>query len=254
MARADELEWERDGIVCLRGAVPAADVAQVRGTLWRELEKRWGMVEGDPSTWTTARPHGLKSTKKASWHVDLVLSPTVRAALDELAGPRGWELPRHAGQVLVTMPEGVDWSVPWKLWHSDFEAVQSTTDRYVCKFWLLLGPSSPGGGATPQIAGSHRLFERYVTSTNSTDYVSAKHGFLESDPWLHALSSPRSEDRHRFLDAHEIDGGPVRVIECTGEPGDVYLTHPWVFHSIAANGNAEPRLMRSGAIKRWPAT
>jgi hypothetical protein len=46
----------------------------------------------------------------------------------------------------------------------------------------------------------------------------------------------------------DVDGLPAQVVECTGKPGDVYITHPWVMHSIAANAANEPRLMRSMGV------
>jgi hypothetical protein len=39
------------------------------------------------------------------------------------------------------------------------------------------------------------------------------------------------------------------VVELTGAPGDLFVTHPWVFHSIAGNAGTEPRFMRSFAIR-----
>jgi ectoine hydroxylase-related dioxygenase (phytanoyl-CoA dioxygenase family) len=48
--------------------------------------------------------------------------------------------------------------------------------------------------------------------------------------------------------ATEIDGHEPRVVECTGRAGDVYLTHPWLFHTIATNASRRPRPMRSFAV------
>jgi hypothetical protein len=50
----------------------------------------------------------------------------------------------------------------------------------------------------------------------------------------------------------EIVGLELQVVECTGHAGDVYVTHPWVFHSIAANTATRPRLMRSFAVMESP--
>ena len=41
-------------------------------------------------------------------------------------------------------------------------------------------------------------------------------------------------------DGAEVDGVCLRVVECTGRAGDVYVTHPWVFHSIASNASTRP--------------
>ena len=45
-----------------------------------------------------------------------------------------------------------------------------------------------------------------------------------------------------------LDGLPVRVVELTGRAGDVYVTHPWILHSIAPNASDTPRMMRSRFI------
>jgi hypothetical protein len=51
----------------------------------------------------------------------------------------------------------------------------------------------------------------------------------------------------------EIDGVPVRVVELTGNPGDVYLTSLWVMHATAPNASSRPRMMRSRSFMRKPA-
>ncbi|TDD56367.1 hypothetical protein E1263_25345 [Kribbella antibiotica] len=64
-----------------------------------------------------------------------------------------------------------------------------------------------------------------------------------------------SEDREIDpLREADVDGIPVRVIELTGRAGDVYITHPWVLHSIAPNTRETPRMMRSRMMWRtgWP--
>jgi ectoine hydroxylase-related dioxygenase (phytanoyl-CoA dioxygenase family) len=40
-----------------------------------------------------------------------------------------------------------------------------------------------------------------------------------------------------------VDGVPLRVVELTGEPGDVFLMHSDCFHAAAANRSGEPRMM-----------
>ena len=43
-----------------------------------------------------------------------------------------------------------------------------------------------------------------------------------------------------FVDEH---GTSLRVVEFTGEPGDVILTHPFMFHSPSFNHSGVPRFM-----------
>ena len=48
---------------------------------------------------------------------------------------------------------------------------------------------------------------------------------------------------------HDADGIPVRVVELTGRPGDVVLTHPWTLHHAAPNTASYPRMMRGKTLK-----
>lgn len=236
-------EFERDGILRLEGAFSVDDAARMRAVLWRELETRHGMVEHDPSTWTVERPCGLKSTKMSKVF-DPILGPVLRGVLDELFG-ESWVEPKHVGQVLVTMPEPHEWRVPSKRWHSDF-GTEAGEGLFAVKLWAFFGPCRPGGAGTPQLAGSHALFARHLATLQNTEYKHARDTFMCSHPWLEAIGDAKVGDEIF------IDDLPIRVVELTGEPGDVFVTHPWVFHSAAVNANDEPRMMRSHAIRRQP--
>ena len=76
-----------------------------------------------------------------------------------------------------------------------------------------------------------------------------------SVPWLRALlSSDPSEDRYeRFMSRTDCYAGiPLRVIEMAGEPGDVIVMHPWVFHAPAPNCSEVPRMMLTERIRVGP--
>jgi len=244
MLTAEEQDvFERDGIVKIPSAFTSDEAAGMRDVLWNELAARHGMDRDDPSTWTPLRPTGLKTTK-ASRTALAVLGPKVRSALDGLLGE--WIEPKHAGQVLVTMPEGVPWSVPHRQWHTD---VGFETPTAAVKIWALLGDLEPGGGGTPQVAGSHKVIERFLTTTDEREFKAVRDQVLRSHPWLRNLTSEqRTVDP---LEPATVDGLRVRVVELTGQAGDVYLTHPWILHSIAPNASDVPRMMRSRFI--WKA-
>ena len=77
----------------------------------------------------------------------------------------------------------------------------------------------------------------------------ARQALMRSERWLAALSSDDDTgDRiERFMRSdHHIDDipVPVRVVELTGEPGDVVLGHPWLLHAASPNCGDLPRLMR----------
>jgi len=249
-------EFDRTGVVKVTAVFGENAGEQMREVVWRELSARYGIERDVRSTWDRHPPTGLKSTKKSRVFA-AISGSSLLAALDELFGVGGWQPPRNYGQVLVTMPTATEWRVPHRLWHSDFLPAEVQRPLGAVKLWVLFGEVAPGGGGTPQLAGSHRLFDRYLASTGERDYKRAKFGFLRSHPWLRALTHDDGDpDRNRrfMAEPETIDGVDVRVLECSGQTGDVYITHPWVFHTIAANASDRPRFMRSLAVRRQPMT
>jgi Phytanoyl-CoA dioxygenase (PhyH) len=243
--------FERWGMVRLRAAFSERAARRMRDVIWNELAHRYGVRRDRPDTWDRHPPTGLKSSKRSAAFAPII-SETVADAVDGLLGPGRWERPRHLGNVLVTMPNATEWRVPHRIWHADFEATEPADELFAVKLWALVDDVEPGGGGTPQLLGSHRLFARFLDGRADLDYKRCKIGFLASHPALKALATDDgSPDRNERLSREvDVDGLPARVVECTGQAGDVFVTHPWLFHSIAVNASRRPRLMRSVAIRR----
>ncbi|OIJ63917.1 hypothetical protein [Streptomyces mangrovisoli] len=77
--------------------------------------------------------------------------------------------------------------------------------------------------------------------------------FMRHQPWpARLLDGAGLPDGGRPLvgEAGVIDGVPVEVIELTGLPGDVVITHSHVFHARSPNTGATPRLMLGKEIRR----
>jgi hypothetical protein len=240
-------EFARDGIVRIPGAFAAEDAARMRDVLWDELAKRYGMRRGDRSTWTPARPTKLVASKKDP-AANAILGPPLRSALDQLLGPGGWIEPPHQGQVLVTLPTGEPWSLPYRQWHTDVGFELPQDELVGVKVWALLGDLEPGGGGTPQVAGSHRVIARYLTTTPERDFRTIRDQVLASHSWFLRLTCKDRTSAGDLMSETDLDGIPVRVVELTGQAGDVYITHPWILHSIAPNARDTPRMMRSRMI------
>jgi hypothetical protein len=214
------------------------------------MQRRYAIERDDPSTWHRHEPTGLTSTKRSTAFAP-ICSVSVTNLLDQLLGAGRWAPPQQYGNVLVTMPDAGPWRVPDRIWHSDFPPTLPVAPLAAVKLWALFDDVAPGGGGTPQLAGSHRAFAHYLSTTSERDYKKTKFGFLRSDPWLQTLTHDRGEtERNDVLmrQGTEVDGIELRVVECTGRAGDVYVTHPWVFHSIAKNARDRPRFMRSVAV------
>lgn len=74
-----------------------------------------------------------------------------------------------------------------------------------------------------------------------------RQSLMNSDPWLKALGSTEDKNdrvEHFMENSSMIAETPVRVMELTGEPGDVIFGHPWLLHSVSSNCGVEPRFMR----------
>jgi len=254
LSDADRVEFDRTGILRIEGAFAASDAARMEAVVWNELARRYEIERGDPSTWDRHEPTGLKSSKK-NRAFEPIMSPTVAAALDDLFGRERWQPPKTMGNVLVTMPNTDEWRVPHKIWHSDFDAGYGVERLFAVKVWAIVNEVRPTGGGTPQLLGSHRLFARYLAGTDERDFRTLRLGLMRTHPWLKTLVADDGDPGRnaRLMDEEvDIDGLPARVIETTGEPGDVYITHPWVFHSIATNALDQPRIMRSTAVFARP--
>jgi ectoine hydroxylase-related dioxygenase (phytanoyl-CoA dioxygenase family) len=115
--------------------------------------------------------------------------------------------------------------------------------------FALLATHLPGGGGTLVVAGSHRLVtalaEHIALPSRSTATAVAKKA-LASDPWFKELfdsdHQPGRLDR-LMNDGAVVNGIPVRVVELTGGPGDVFVMHPWTLHAVSPNRRGTPRLM-----------
>lgn len=94
------------------------------------------------------------------------------------------------------------------------------------------------------VAGSHRLL-------NNGSRVRSKNikKRLRHLPYFQDLMSKQSVERERFLtesgSAQDPDAGevPLRVVELSGRPGDVYLTDMCLLHTLAPNATDKPRVM-----------
>jgi hypothetical protein len=181
-----------------------------------------------------------------------MLSGRVRGVFDDLLGPAAWPPPRNWGRAIVTFPEPGAWDVPARLWHWDNSCglhLDHPTALFVVSF---IGPVAPRGGGTLVLAGSPRLLiqqERRIPARQRTGLGALPwERFHRCHPWVMALTgqAPSPADRiAAFMDRETvIDGVPLRVVELTGEPGDMVFCHPLMVHCAAPNRGTWPRFMR----------
>jgi hypothetical protein len=142
--------------------------------------------------------------------------------------------------------------VPTRNWHWD-NPCELHLDRPGALFVVsFIGSVAPRGGGTLVLSGSPRLLlqqERRLPESQRRDSIARlRERFHRSHPWLMALTglAPSPADRiAAFMDTETtVEGVPLRVVELTGEPGDMVFCHPVMVHCVAPNRGARPRFMR----------
>jgi ectoine hydroxylase-related dioxygenase (phytanoyl-CoA dioxygenase family) len=144
------------------------------------------------------------------------------------------------------------WEVPARLWHWDNPCdlhIDQPRALFVVSF---IGSVAPRSGGTLILSGSPRLLiqqeRRIPASQRGGSGTSLWERFHRSHPWLMALTgqAPSPADRTAAFMEEEaiVEGVPLRVVELTGEPGDMVFCHPVMVHCRAQNRGARPRFMR----------
>lgn len=240
-------EFRTTGLLRLEGAFPRAAADAMRDRLWEFLASRDGIFRGERSTWTVEKPAGFQPVTRsgAFWAVG---GDRLGAALDALFGAGQWARPRWWGRPLVTFPADGPWELPAREWHFDF--MPASAGHRPVQFFAFLDQVRPRGGGTLVLTGSHRLVAPYLDDGEAFRMPRVR-AALAAHPWLRELWEPgHGGDRiQRYMrDGTVVDGVPLRVIELTGEPGDVVLMHSDCFHAAAPNRLAEPRMMLTEMI------
>jgi hypothetical protein len=252
LTAADVQRFERDGYLVVRQAFSNADGLAMERQWWRELEDTHRIHRDDQSSW-----HQIVGDLKAAKRDPLqarILTGRVRGVFDDLLGKGGWSPPRDWGRALVTFPEPGDWDVPARHWHWDNPCELHLDQPRALFVVSFIGSVAPRSGGTVILSGSPRLLLKQERLTPARQRPGLALGtsicarFHRSHPWLMALTgqAPSPADRiAAFMDQETIvDGVPLRVVELTGEPGDMVFCHPAMVHCVAPNRGARPRFMR----------
>ena len=246
-------QFERDGFVKLESAFPRESALAAQDFLWERLAAQ-GVRKDDPTTWVEPMVH-LKET-----YTDPVFqacqTERLTGAIEDLIGRDRWAgkgKPPYWGWWPVNFAVGADksWTVPTGGWHWDgiqFKHFVDAPDQ-----GLLLLPmfseTGPRGGASLIAAGSHRPVARLLAKHPDGINIGEAIGLSNATyPWLSALTSQANSPADRVAyfmeqDGQDDTGQPLRVVEATASPGDVYLCHPFVYHAASQNHSGIPRFM-----------
>ena len=243
MVSVDELEtFARDGLMRFPGAID--DAADVADRVWAHLAGR-GIERDDPTTWPEGAVHQLHGIGSSPGQ-----ERGYARALDAVLGAGRWKGNKRGGQVAVTFPTPGPWTLPTRTWHADAPYTEPLEPLGGALLFAFIEPVEAGSGGTLVLAGSHRAAARFAAAraTVRTDKMATtRKAFFRSHEWLHALVRDEAEPTtrlERFSAEADIAGLPMRVIELTGEPGDIVVAHPLMVHCVAPNCGDSPRMMR----------
>ena len=203
----------------------------MQDVLWDEMRVATASSDDDRSTWPVGSVVKMRTSKRSARFAP-ICGPNVTEVLDELFGSGGVEAAPTVRQRARDLP-GHETSGASRT----RSGTPTSTDTFrgdplfAVKLWSLCDDVEPGMGGTPLLAGSHRLFDRYVpTATGRGQQGDARP--VPRDPRLapFAHRGRREADRNEwFLDREvDLDGLPARVIEVHGWPATCFVTHGWV--------------------------
>jgi hypothetical protein len=250
LTSSDIQRFERDGYLVVRQAFSRAAGLAMERHWWRELEEIHDIRADDRSSWRQI-PGDLKAAKRDPIQAK-ILTERVRGVFDDLLGKAAWSPPRDWGRPLVTFPKPGAWELPTRLWHWD-NPCELHLDHPKALFVVsFIGPVAARSGGTLILSGSPRLLiqqERRISASQPAGSgARIWERFHRSHPWLMELTgqAPSPADRiAAFMDGETIvEDVPLRVLELTGEPGDMVFCHPVMVHCAAPNRGARPRFMR----------
>lgn len=141
-------------------------------------------------------------------------------------------------QPLFTLPNADSWVLPHMAWHLDAPRLPDW-DVPGVQIFTFLETVAPTGGGTLVVSGSHRLL-------NGSERISSKEvkRRLKTEPYFHDLMSESTTNRQRLLhESGSCKDIELRVVELSGEPGDVYFIDLRVLHAGAPNATSTPRMM-----------
>ncbi|WP_203916607.1 phytanoyl-CoA dioxygenase family protein [Rugosimonospora africana] len=246
--------FEATGVVRLDSAFTADQATAMRNAMWQHAESQAGLRPADPASWAGSPVLNWQGLSRDPVFRPLVDNRAVSDALDAIFGAGGWRRPRPGAQILFSLPEPDPWVLP-DGWHMDCGFDHATWPVPAVKLFAFVGEVGPRGGGTMVVSGTHRLVDRY-RETLPTPVGAGRENwlaFMRRYPWLaRLLDGAGLPDRGRPLvgEAGEIDGVPVQVVELTGSPGDVVVTHLHVFHARSPDTGTAPRLMLGKEVRR----
>ena len=209
------------GYAKIEHAAPRSVADEARAALWQQL----GLSPDDPDGWS----------EPVRWASDLMgqgpfgtlaRSPALAEALNVVCGVGGWSPRGSLGNIPVRFP--VTPSIDDRGWHIDANTPQPdgswvvTGRPHTVLLLTLLSEVGPDDAPTRIRAGSHHDVAR-VLGPDAVEFAEMGRRVCEA-----------STDR--------------AVVHATGDPGDMYLVHPFTVHAADEHRGRTPRFMAQAPV------
>ncbi|RAP75793.1 phytanoyl-CoA dioxygenase family protein [Paenibacillus montanisoli] len=253
------------GYVHIKGAFPRELALEAQSFLWGKLEEKAGILRDDPSTWGEPMVSIRENYRNLAF--DACNTAMFADAIEDLVG-KGRTVHRFVtdetdsdllpgwGWWPVNFAVGSDeqWTVPTNGWHWDgihFRHYVDAPDQGLLCL-CLFSDIGPQGGGTLVVEGSHRPVARYLARfPEGVELGDGIRGFFSEHPYFAELTGKTggtmtAEERNAsFMERAYVDedGSQLRVVETTGEAGDVILCHPFLIHAASSNHSGKVRFM-----------
>ncbi|MFI0418908.1 phytanoyl-CoA dioxygenase family protein [Spongiactinospora sp. 9N601] len=221
MTSVDIDRFVTDGFVKLTAAAPREVGDAARALLWQRI----GLSPDDPSGWREPVVWTADLTGEGPFG-QIMTSPKLHRALDEIAGPGGWAPRAALGNMPIRFPGRSP--VDDRGWHIDATVARpdgswAVSGRPEAMLLLvLLSDVGPDDAPTRIRVGSHHDAAKALGDQVLDPF--------EAGPLLDAAS----------------EGRPLAY--ATGAPGDIYLVHPLTVHAADEHRGTRPRFMSQGPI------
>ena len=222
MTPEQEKSFREDGYIYIPGAVAKSRVLPVKDYVLKELKRLniWSSgrflsqkLKDIPVFQQTGRLGQLINYAGLN---EKLISHELYSGICQLAGAG---LSGQDGQLLISLPHQVVWTLEGLNWHRDISKSQLKTIPGIQAF-ILLDNVAINGGATLALAGSHRLESQSQAKQGISELV--------SNGASHSV---------------KVDGIELSILEMSGQAGDVYLMDMRVLHTPSINSTKNVRLM-----------
>ena len=263
LSQEEKESFVKWGFVKIDALIPNEVVDPIREAVLDRLRRHgfWGEEGWEAPADAEAEKklrNTIKEISRSSKSLRPILTERVLSYARNLVSGDEVEMSPPITQFLFTAPSSYvmnhdgrwngKWEVPRNMWHLDMPRSRSIGPPGP-EMFTFLNKVEPKGGGTLILAGSHRLL-------NDVDYLSSKgvKRKLKRHAYFRELTGKGDGDRSRFLEEiGYIDNVPVKVVELTGDPGDVYFVDLRLLHSLGANTSDQPRMMIAQRMPRQEA-